>query len=236
MSYINFKMMYSKGLSTDDYITLQMILQQEATFLKEKEDLFPKYEGFGFVQYIKGKGELSERIRLTKEGLSILKQIATPNLTDEVAVLSNSVIEMYETQQKPVGNTFTVQDRLLWFLSETGFTTDSIYQTVEEYLQTSGEYTMSLENLFWRPTSKAFSVHKKLEESKLYDIMCAKYKINKFFFTKKRGVSVEWMFDVSKLQLPKKMDKEFYFTGSYEGDFKHILEMKKQLIKKAREI
>ncbi|MDC7251013.1 MAG: hypothetical protein PQJ49_13955 [Sphaerochaetaceae bacterium] len=151
---------------------------------------------------------------------------------DKIGALVDALIENYQTRNKHTGTKLEVQDRLIWFIAQTGFSTKVILSAVEEYLTLNSEYTKSLENLIWTPSSKAFSVHKNLKDSKLFDFICNKYKLNDtFIIENKGGKYVQWLHDVAMLEVPKKLPDEVYFTGSAQTDLEHSDKIKKLYLK-----
>jgi hypothetical protein len=203
-------------------MNLQKIFQKE-TFLLTihcTEMQLHKYEEMGLIQYNKNGGDIYDRVRISRKGKTLLSNLEKGEFSSEIAELCDKIINDYEVAEKHVGNRLEVQNRLTWFIYNTGFSTKVVGDAVEEYLIDNSEYTLSLENLLWKPPSKAFSVHMNLKDSKLYDILCNKYKLNHNFFTadKKFDRSTQWLFEVSKLKVPKKLQPEFYITGSFESD------------------
>lgn len=233
--YINFTHLYSKGLSEKDLFILQKIFQKEFILLEPHLSEFERLLDLDLIQYLKGKANTVEGVRISKKGKTFLNQVETMGYTDDIGKLVNMLVELYEARQKPIGNELEVQSRLIWFLSQTGFSGKVIYEAIEEYLMNNDTYTMSLENLIWRPQSKAFSVHKNLKDSRIYDYICKKYRMNQAFFIKdNKGVDISWLSSVANLTPPKKASEELYFTSSYDGDMKHIQKIKKMYLNKSK--
>ena len=139
---------------------------------------------------------------------------------------------MYTTAGKPTGLKLKTESRLIWFMAQTGFGSKPILSVVEEYLETSGDFTSSLQNLIWKPSS-IYAVHKSLNDSKLYDLMCKKHKLNDEFFLKKnKGKKVEYLSALARLQVPT--GSSVYLTGSKKGDEELLLKFKKEYLKLAR--
>lgn len=221
--YINYNLLYSKNLSDIDYHVLQKIFQKEEKLLEPFLDRFNILEELGLIQYLKGKEGQAKGVRISRKGKSFLSQLQTMSYTDSIGSLVESLISLYKTNGKHVGNKLEVQSRLIWFIAQTGFSPKVIRLTVEEYLLDNPEYTMSLENLIWKPASIAFSVHKQLKGSKLYDCICFKYDLNQTFLIEtKKNKAIEWLQSVSNLNVPKGVGSELYFTGSYQGDVEQV--------------
>lgn len=228
MSYINFKLLYEKGLSDHEYLLLQKVFQKDILLLEPfKDDLKPLFDK-GLIQYLKGKEGILEAVRISKKGKDFISQLSTMDYNDNVGQILEAILELYQSHNKPIGTKLEVKSRLIWFVTETGFSSKVIISAVEEYLSINTEYTKSLENLLWTPASKAFSVHKNLKDSKLFDFICLKYNLNETFIVEgKGGKEMEWLGNVSRLEVPKKLTPELYFTGSMETDLEHITKLKK---------
>lgn len=232
MGYINYELLYSKSMNDVDFHILQKIFQKEDILLEPFKDHFKRFKDLGLIQYLKGKEDSVEGIRISKKGKEFITQLETMGYNDSIGTLVDKLIELYNTNNKHTGNKLEIQNRLIWFIAQTGFSSAVIFKSVEEYLLYNSEFTKSLENLIWTPSSKAFSIHKNLKDSKLYDYICTKYNLNESFFVEdKKGKEITWMASVANLSVPKNLESEAYFTGSYEGDLKHVEELKNKYIK-----
>lgn len=229
--YINYQLLYEKGLSDEDLSILQKIFQKEEVLLEPFLDHFERFEDLGLIQYLKKKEGTVKGVRISKKGKALLSQLETMGYSDKIGELVDKLVENYVTRNKHVGTKLEVQDRLIWFIGQTGFSTKVILDSVEEYLTLNSEYTKSLENLLWTPSSKAFSVHKNLKDSKLFDFICQKYNLNQTFIIEdKGGKYVKWLADISALTIPKGLPEELYFTGTYKTDLEHIQLLKKMYL------
>lgn len=230
MAYINYQLLYQRDLTERDYHTLQKIIQKDFGLIEKKDCL--NIIRLGFIEETKGGYKLS------KKGAKLISQLSTPKLTEGIVQLSEMLIEQYETLGKPYGVKAQVQSRISWFHYTTGISLKEIYQTTLDYLNENIDYTLSLENLFWRPQSKAFSVSYRLQDSRLFDEWCKKRDIDsETFLTNRKTKLLQWLFDISKLSIPKRMGTEYTFTGSIEGDIKALEKINneyKNLIKKYR--
>ena len=237
--YINFKILLQKNITESQFILLQKIAQKELLLIKADNKTTQKNIKYlleqGYIQYLKNSNEKDiKNIRISKKGKQLLLAIETPLYSDYIGKLLNELISIYESNGKYIGNKLEVQNRLVWFVANTGFNYKTIINAVEEYITENPEYTKSLENLIWSPPSKAFSVHKHLKDSKLFDIISNKFKLNDKFFIDNKNKLETFLFDISKIQLPKKMDKKYYFTGGYKTDQEHLLFLRKELLKRIK--
>lgn len=216
--YINYNLLYSKELTLHDFHVLQMVFQKEYLMVEGRKEFLPKLIEREYVSYLKDV-EKFENLRITKKGKALLDSLGTMGMSEEISETCESLLSLYEGYNKPTGNKLEVQTRLIWFVSQTGFSHEIIKKSVEEYLGVHTEYTKKLENLLWKPQS-VFSTHKSLKDSHLYDIICKKYRLNTEFFLKKnKGVLINWLSSIAKLKPPRtSKDKDIYLTGSYKSD------------------
>lgn len=227
--YINFKLLYEKGILMTELITLLAINQKEAHLLKEIP--FEYFEEQGWIEYTKQGKTPEEKVRLSKNGKALVDALTTRGASEEILNTVTELVELYEHYGKEPGNTLEIRDRLIWFINATGFGVKPIKDCVETYLSNSGDYTMRLDNLLWKPQSSAFSVSFNLSDSRLFDIMIKRYKLPINFFLKpsdKRTVKETWLFDMLKLKVPSKLPEEQYWTGSEEGDKEALKRLKSQ--------
>ena len=231
--YINYQFLFSKELSVNHLTALQMIFQKEYTLVENFEDQLEDLKRLEYIEMLKKSENIFES-RVTKKGKSLLDKVSTMGYTEEIGELCKELIDLYTNYNKPTGTALEVQNRLVWFISQTGFNPTIIKNTVQNYLNENTTYTKKLENLIWKPTS-VMSVHKNLKDSQLYDIICTKYKLNADFFLKKsKGVELTWLHNVAQLRPPKKSkNKEIYLTGSYESDMEAINKLKAAYIEYA---
>ena len=227
--YINFEQFVSSGLSPNDLINLLAIRQKEKSVIESisDEDL-EVYQSFGFVEN-KGKGV----IRLTSKGTSFLTTVETPDVTDDILDTLSGMISVYESNGKEIGvSRLEAQSRLTWFMCNTNFKKDLIIETTKQYVQESNGYTLSLCNFIWRPQSSAFSIHKNLKDSKLFDLISSRYGLNtEFYFKDSQNVLMKWLFAVSRLpNPPAKSDENCWFTGNSKQDKERIIDIKTCLL------
>lgn len=227
--YINFKLLYQKGILITELITLLAIKQKEAYLLKDIP--FEQLEKDGLIEYTKSGKAKEEKVRLSKNGSALLDALTTKEASEELLQTVKEIIEIYEDYGKDTGNTLEVRDRLISFVAATGFGLKVIKSTIEDYVSNSGDFTLRLDNLIWKPQSSAFSVHFSLSDSRLFDIIIKKYNLPINFFLKpseKRTVKDAWLFDILKLKVPTKLPSEMYWTGSEEEDKKALKRLQSQ--------
>ena len=230
--YINFKLMYEKGILLTELTTLLAINQREAYLFQSIP--FEYFEEQDLITYVKGSGPKEERVRLSANGKALLDALTTKDMSEELLNTVHELIEIYEHYGKETGNTLEIRDRLNWFVNATGFSLPVIKNMVEEYLSNKSDYIMRLDNLIWKPQSSAFSIHYSLSDSKLFDMIMRKYKLPINFFLKptdKRKAKDTWLFDIMKLKVPRNLPEEFYWTGSEKTDKEALARLKKLLFK-----
>ena len=230
--YINFKLMYEKGILMSELVVLLAINQKEAYLLQSIP--FEYLEEQEFVTYVKGTGPKEERVRLSPNGKALLDALTTKGMSEELLNTVHELIEIYEHYGKETGNTLEIRDRFNWFVNATGFSLPVIKNMVEEYLSNKSDFIMKLDNLIWKPQSSAFSVHYNLSDSKLFDMIMKKYKLPINFFlkpTEKRKAKDIWLFDIMKLKVPNRLPEEYYWTGSEKTDKEALNRLKKLLFK-----
>ncbi len=200
--YINYQLLYEKGLSDDDFHLLQKIFQK---FPIGDADV-QKFEEMGLVTYLK-TGE----IRISKKGNAFLSDLQILNYNDDIKEIIEKTIEMYTNHDKPIGNKLEIKNRVTWFVSQTNFSNRVILESVNDYLN-NNDYILRLDNLFWKPQSH-LSVHKNLKDSKIFDLIAHKYKLNQDYFLETKNKEIRWLAAVSRLEVPK---GSIYFIGYKE--------------------
>lgn len=225
--YINFKELRESDFTIEDIETLVGIRQKENESILRKDSVDILLER-GYIEKFK-----NGNLKLSSKGQSFLNVIETPGLTEEVSSLVSSLVKMYEMNDKPTGIIKEVEQRVSWFLHETGFGVEKIKQEVGRYLTDNDKFTMSLSNLIWKPKSVAFSVHMKLSESMLFDLMARRYGLNtSIYFADKKPKEIAYVMAISKLPDPvMSIRPEYTITGSVRGDKEAILRVRKMMIK-----
>lgn len=225
--YINFKELRESDFTIEDIETLVGVRQKEDESILRKDSIDILLER-GYIEKFK-----NGNLKLSSKGQSFLNVIETPGLTEEVSSLVSSLVKMYELNDKPTGIIKEVEQRVSWFLHETGFGVEKIKQEVGRYLTDNDKFTMSLSNLIWKPKSVAFSVHMKLSESMLFDLMARRYGLNtSIYFADKKPKEIAYVMAISKLPDPvMSIRPEYTITGSLRGDKEAILRIRKMMIK-----
>ncbi len=235
MSYINFKMLYRKGLSDTDYMLLLKVHQKDFHLIQdEKKEVIDRLVEEEFLTYLKKKEGDINSLRLTKKCSDFFRELETYEFDESVLVLEDRLIKLYELNNKTIGVKAKIRENLMWFISATGFGVEVVYKIVEDYVNdciNNQRNIMYLENLIWKQPN-VFSVRRSLKDSVLFDMISKRYGLGEAErFEDKKGATYDWVFGLSKLTPPKKMDKSLYMTGSYDGDVNFLKTIKKELIK-----
>lgn len=236
MAYINYKLLFEKGFTLEDYHVLNMLNQKEYVFLEAFSDTLDKFIELGIAGYKKGKEGSLNFLRIDARGVKLLEELHTYNFSIDIEEVQKNIEGLYEVNGNFIGKRLKIRENLIWFKQVTIFNNKIIVDTVSEYLHSQNpDYIMSLENLIWRPQSKAFSVHKTLKDSLLYELVCKKYKIDTAFFENKKSTKeVNWLDTVSRLVPSKAINSELYFTGSMRTDLEHIEKVKVEYFKRMK--
>lgn len=226
--YINYELLFKKNLTIDDLDILFKINQKESVLL-EHED-FSKFENLKLISYLKAPKAKHLSIRLSKEGKAFMDSLLTRGFTEEIGGLIDELMQLYNDNSKETGNHLEIQRRMIWFIEETGFGPIAIKKVIDQYLSDSGDYTMRLDNLIWKPASVAFSVHPVLKDSRLFELITKTFNIPiHYYINQNRSVEECWLWDVSQIKIPQRLDSEYYFTGSAKGDQAFQDKLKKML-------
>lgn len=231
--YVNLEQLALSGLSADDFLNLIAIRQGDDFYVQTiGVDDIVRYVGDGFIEAKKNGKPV-----LTPKGKGLMEAIETPGITEEISETLKILVDIYERKQKDIGKSLKeAERRLIWFMGNTRFKKKLIIEAVEAYVEESGDYTLSLCNLLWKPPSIAFSVHMNLRDSKLFDIIARKYNFNMDeYFKEKKGKEMEWLIAVSKLpDPPARGGEECFFTYSPAKDKERLLEIKRLFFRKLR--
>lgn len=228
--YINFDAI-SQRMDMTHFFVLQSIKQKDK-YHEAYPDVLVNLENEAYIQKLKNGG-----YKLTGKGTSFLFMVTEIQADSDAYNLAEKLVDIYEESGRKFGKRAEIASRLAWFISATMFNDQVIIDTVENYVKERGEYSLTLENLIWKPSS-VFSVHKNLRESTLFDIIYNKYKVidPKFFFDDKyRDKEMQWMLAIGKLpSIPRSISKDATFTGSAKGDEEAILRIKGKLFDRIR--
>lgn len=224
--YINFKELRESDFTIKDVETLVGVRQKEDEEMLSSDSISALLEK-GYIERYK-----NGNLKLTTKGQSFINVIETPGITKEVSDLTSALVKMYESEGKPTGIIKEVEQRVAWFLNETGFGVEKIKQEVKNYLYENDTYTMSLSNLIWKPKSVAFSVHMKLSESMLFDLMARRYGLNTdIYFSEKKPKDIEYIMAVSKLPNPPvSINPDYTITGNSKSDKDAINRIRKAMV------
>ncbi len=175
MNYVNLPYLKSKGLTIKQWLIIQLIHQKESeqlrALLQDNPQHLVWFEDKGLIKFVKTPKDKFKSVRIDKKGKDILSKCCIKDNSPEIEQLCSDVMEEYEALGKATGTRLNVLDRLIWFLSVTDFEIDEVKEAVEAYLHDNDEYTKRLDNLIWTPQSTAFSVHKNLKDSILFDML-----------------------------------------------------------------
>lgn len=188
--YINFKMLESKGLSHSDIILLQAAKQNKSEDLSEVIDKFSdldieplKERGYlSLIKKVSKKDSDSKRLRLTKQGLSVLELIETPVITEEDLLLFDWISDVYINLGKEIGNKKKTKMFIALFRAHSGIDKNNLATLLDMFVKDENnmEYNHKLEFALFKP-STVYQVKFELEQSRLYQ-----YYINyKSFFDRK---------------------------------------------------
>lgn len=223
--YINFQQLAASGITLTQLALLLAIRQKDdiaaaAIGEADTESLLEK----GLIEQLKNKS-----YRLTNKGTSYVSAIETPGITEEISKTLDTISKLYESNGKDIGVSLKeAESRLIWFMGNTNFKPKVIVSVTEEYIASSGEYTMSLCNFIWKPPSQAFSTHMNLKNSKLFDLIAKKFGFNReIYFDTRKNKEMDWLFGVAKLpQPPARADRDCLFTSSVEEEKNRIKNIK----------
>lgn len=223
--YINFKFLTSSGLDLHQVMTMIAINQGEEMFYAERTGILKFLCDGGYAEKQK-----NGRHKLTDKGKAFTEALEKTESSKDVEELTLELYAMYTDRGKPTGNKKEIEDNLAWFCAHTNFSNKAVTDTVSDYLVKAGEYTMSLSNLVWKAPN-VFAAHKNLKNSRLFDEVAAKFKINpSFYLLDKKSRAEEWMFAVSRLPQPP-VGEGLHISGSRDGDIEGIQLVKKKLFK-----
>lgn len=192
MSYINFKLLFEKGLSSSDYMLLQCCRQQKFEKLGdclselcggETEPLL-QLEDKGLVEFVKGekKDSFFDRARTSKDGLKLLDSLGVSGVTEEDETIWNWLADRFRAQDKNVGNAKKGKYYLAQFRVQSGIDKNKLAFLCNKYIKDEKrmEFSQVLEYVFFKPTNM-YSSKFDLEQSKLWQF----YLDHKEMFDKK---------------------------------------------------
>lgn len=156
----------------NELIVLNLIKQKDYDVLEGCAETIEKLAEKNFISYIKDtKPPDYKRARITKKGRSFLNYVEIPEISQKSWNLAKDLLSLYKNNDLRINNKKQVYEMVAWFLNETGYEPKEVYNTVEEYINsTEPKFTSSLNNLIWKGQS-VYSAKWKLSESKLYSLM-----------------------------------------------------------------
>ena len=181
---INIKFLENKGLEPYDLFVMELIFQNSSDDMTEslimylKKDTLMRLQTLDLLEYVQTKKKTDHdfrRLRLNKKGKGIFRDARKLDYTAEDGALYDYISKLYDSLEKPIGNSERVKELLAWFRLETTYSRKQIYKAIKLYISINqehegGKYIASLENLLWKPNS-VFSTKWKLADSKLYQFI-----------------------------------------------------------------
>lgn len=221
--YINFKKLLSSQLSIEEFMLLQMIIQKETPLYSLYEPYIKRFEELGLIEFQKTGKTAADRIVVTKKGATFVDSLTIVGMDPETLKLSQDAIDLYKNDGRDTPSLLTVQDRMGWFVRNTNFTSETILDGINSYLEESmgkTEYVRSLDNLIWRAVNQRYPEPKSLKNSLLYNKIVEKYGIDPHFYLQTdKGVLIDYIYGLSKLKVPSTGDAKTYsLTGSWKSE------------------
>lgn len=174
--YINFKVLTSHKITAQELLILQAVKQSEFEMLSKAEAKLLDLQNRDLLTTIKGKSSepLYLKFRLSKKGKTFLRDLEVAEITESSLSLSGNLIALYENEGLEIANKKEVVELVSWFLSETNFDPEAVYQSVSDYLNsTEKKFISNLNNLIWK-SKNVYSTKWSLTQSKLYGLMTSK--------------------------------------------------------------
>ena len=139
---------------------------------QDKEIIVGKLLTHGYATALKdGKG-----YKVSTSGTSLLKSLEIKGLEDHHKEQYAKLVELYLSRglsKSKLGNTKRGLEHYVAFVTETGFSAEVIYDTVEEYLDANSrepEFVRQL-SLLIHKSPNAYSTRFNLSDSKLYSLI-----------------------------------------------------------------
>lgn len=190
MSYINFKLLHSKGLEPEDIYFLTGIKQLEKDVLEKlPAEVFNRLEGLNLLTNIKGKKGDNPiyNVRLSKGGVKLVNDLSFEGSVDEESeVIGNWLINLYKSRSGGIiKNKTEIKRRIQWYKTITGisgnrlgamlgcFIQDTYNEadglTVREFMEQNPRGVLSnmCDNICWNPPNN-FARHYTLADSPLH--------------------------------------------------------------------
>lgn len=226
--YINFQQLAAFGLSIQELAILIAIRQKDEIIVQAADtSIIEKLLSMGLIEELKNK-----TFRFTGKGTRFVSIIETPCITQEAEETLKELVDIYDRNGKDIGVSLKeAESRIIWFMGNTNFKKSVITSITEEYVYSSGDFTMSLCNFIWKPPSQAFSTHMNLKNSKLFDLIARRYNFNSdIYFDTRKNREMDWLFGVARLPMPPmNASRDYLFTESAKTEKSRIKNIKTYL-------
>ena len=176
--YINFPLLKSKGLDITHLGALIAIKQKdwelfsEQLFQSHKDNIIDLLLAQGYIQPLKSKSGVS----ISKSGTALLKSLEIAGLNEEHKEQYVKFVEAYTAAGLPkekLGNTKRGLEYYVAFVSETNYSFEEIYSTIESYIEENSRepvYVRKLSELFFK-AQNPYATRFTLSDSKLYGLV-----------------------------------------------------------------
>jgi hypothetical protein len=180
--YINFSLLKSKGLNIRHLGILLAIKQKEFDLYKELfapvdtpfwfAEEIDKLLDLSYIQTLKSKSGVS----ISKSGTALLKSLEIAGLNEEHKDQYAKFVEAYTAAGLPkekLGNTKRGLEYYVAFVSETNYSFEEIYSTIESYIEENSRepvYVRKLSDLLCKQDN-VYSTRFDLSKSKLYNLI-----------------------------------------------------------------
>ncbi len=188
--YINFELLYKKGLDEFDVVPLLIINQQRGEKNLHKnlsssvnKQRLLKYKEMDLITKIKGRNAdppLS-KVRLTKKGKKLLNDIQCAYVKNEDIILFDWLEKIYKKLEKTIGNKKRTKEGIAQFRSETGINGNKLAILLRAFVtdKENMAYNNKLENVFFS-SKNYYQVKFSLDNCRLYEY----YEVHKEEFEK----------------------------------------------------
>lgn len=177
--YLNHKTILKKGLSANDILLFDCINQQTSDnnmeeyirhYLESDRDI-EILEEKEYTKEIKGttKQSLLHKLRLTKKGKDLLKQIQEADVDEFALQLRDWVVDLYKKQDKKTKNKKRLAWQIAQFEANVGVTKNHLAYLIQQFILDSDnmEYNHISNYMFEDPKNLYFKGFRK-EDSRLY--------------------------------------------------------------------
>lgn len=175
--YINLNVLLHHELDLKDLVNLVLIRQQK---FEDNGEYLEKVVSLSDIQYYYDKGWITEikgkksntqhqKLRLTDKGRDLLDALDTPEVTQEDIVLRDWLIEIYNKEEKIIGNKKRITQGLAFFRAYSGITKNKLAFLLKTFVtdENNFKYNQKLENVFF-DNSNVFNNRFSLDASRLW--------------------------------------------------------------------